>query len=93
MAAILFAVVLTNIPTVQAQNAGCTVDRNVINEAVQRGEIRSFVQIKKSINLKLGDRVLRAALCDGPLYKLTIVDSNGVEKRLQVDAVTGRIIR
>ncbi len=96
VAAILLAVTLTNIPTAQAQNAGCTVDRMVINQAVQKGEIQSFVQIKKLIKLRPGDRVLRAELCvrpAGPVYALTIVNDNGVENRLQVDAVSGRIIR
>lgn len=94
--AILMTVALTSIPTAQAQNAGCTVDRMVINRAVQNGEIQSFVQIKKQIKLKPGDRVLRAELCvrpAGPVYALMIVNDNGVERRLNVDAVSGRVIR
>jgi uncharacterized membrane protein YkoI len=93
---IFMAVALISIPTAYAQNAGCTVDRMVINQAVQKGEIQSFVQIKNQIKLKPGDRVLRAELCvrpAGPLYALTIVNDNGVERRLNVDAVNGRVIR
>ncbi|MCF4097947.1 PepSY domain-containing protein [Maritalea mediterranea] len=94
--ALLVAVALITIPTAQAQNAGCTVDRMVINQAVQNGEIQSFVQIKKQIKLKRGDRVLRAELCmrpQGPVYALTIVNDNGMERRLDVNAVDGTIIR
>lgn len=90
-----FFVHMWPVNTANAQSSRASDEHDDAQKAVQRGEIKSFSEIKKMVEEKLGGRVVDLKLRRtnrGWQYFLRVSRENGRVVAAVVDARTGKIL-